>query len=184
MFNSVGYRPYTLQKIGLGATADGKLTGITHEANAITSMYEEFNEGSVNISRQLYACPNVTTRYKVYPFNVSTPTYMRGPGEATGAFALESALDELAYKLNMDPIELRLKNYAEKDPENGKPYSTKFLKEAYKLGADKIGWAQRNPAVGSMKEGDWLVGYGMSTGVFGAYRNNAKAPVASPGPRM
>ena len=175
MFNSVGYRPYTYQKIGLGATADGKLTGITHEANAITSMYEEFNEGSVNISRQLYACPNVTTRYKVYPFNVSTPTYMRGPGEATGAFALESALDELAYKLNMDPIELRLKNYAEKDPENGKPYSTKFLKEAYKLGADKIGWAQRNPAVGSMKEGDWLVGYGMSTGVFGAYRNNAKA---------
>ena len=175
MFNSVGYRPYTLQKIGLGATADGKLTGITHEANAITSMYEEFNEGSVNISRSLYKCPNVTTRYKVYPFNVSTPTYMRGPGEATGAFALESALDELAYKLNMDPIELRLKNYAEKDPENGKPYSTKFLKEAYKLGADKIGWVQRNPAVRSMKEGDWLVGYGMSTGVFGAYRNNAKA---------
>ena len=175
MFNSVGYRPYTLQKIGLGATADGKLTGITHEANAITSMYEEFNEGSVNISRSLYNCPNVTTRYKVYPFNVSTPTYMRGPGEATGAFALESALDELAYKLNMDPIELRLKNYAEKDPENGKPYSTKFLKEAYKLGADKIGWVQRNPAVRSMKEGDWLVGYGMSTGVFGAYRNNAKA---------
>ena len=175
MFNSVGYRPYTLQKIGLGATADGTLTGITHEANSITSIYEEFNEGSVNISRLLYACPNVTTRYKVFPFNVSTPTWMRGPGEATGAFALESALDELAYKLNMDPIELRLKNYADKDPQNGKPYSTKFLKEAYKLGADKIGWSQRNPAVGSMKEGDWLVGYGMATGVFGAGRNTAKA---------
>lgn len=175
MFNSVGYRPYTLQKIGLGATADGTLTGITHEANSITSIYEEFNEGSVNISRLLYACPNVTTRYKIFPFNVSTPTWMRGPGEATGAFALESALDELAYKLNMDPIELRLKNYADKDPQNGKPYSTKFLKEAYKLGADKIGWSQRNPAVGSMKEGEWLVGYGMATGVFGAGRNTAKA---------
>jgi xanthine dehydrogenase YagR molybdenum-binding subunit len=175
MFNMVGYRPYTVQKIGIGADHDGKLIGLTHEADSITSMYEEFNEGSVNVSRLLYDCPNVTTRYKVYPFNLSTPTWMRGPGEATGTFALESALDELSYLLNIDPIELRLRNYAETDPESGKPYSSKFLKEAYQLGADKIGWKDRNPKPASMKEGEWLTGYGMGTGVFGAYRGQAKA---------
>jgi xanthine dehydrogenase YagR molybdenum-binding subunit len=175
MFIMVGYRPYTIQKIGIGADANGKLVGLTHEADSITSMYEEFNEGSVNVSRLLYACPNVTTRYKVFPFNVSTPTWMRGPGEATGTFALESALDELAYAVGMDPIELRLLNYAETDPESNKPYSSKFLKEAYQLGADKIGWKNRNPKPSSMKEGEWLVGYGMGTGVFGASRGTAKA---------
>ena len=175
MFTMVGYRPFTKQKIGIGATADGKLLGITHEANSITSMYEVFNERSVDVSRFLYACPNVTTRYHVYPFNVSTPTWMRGPGEATGTFALESALDELSYALNLDPIELRLRNYAETDPQNGKPYSSKFLKEAYQLGADKIGWKNRDPKPLSMKEGEWMVGYGMGTGVFGAGRGTAKA---------
>jgi xanthine dehydrogenase YagR molybdenum-binding subunit len=175
MFIMVGYRPYSLLKMGLGATADGKLVGISHEADSITSMYEEFNEGSVNISRSLYACPNVTTRYKVFSFNVSTPTWMRGPGEATGAFALESALDELAYALNTDPIELRLRNYAETDPQSNKPYSSKFLKEAYQLGADKIGWKNRDPKPRSMKEGEWMVGYGMATGVFNAGRGTAKA---------
>jgi len=175
MFNLVGYRPYTKQKIGIGATADGKLLGITHEADSITSMYEVFNERSVDVSRFLYACPNVTTRYHVYPFNVSTPTWMRGPGEATGTFALESAMDELSYALNIDPIELRLRNYAETDPQSGKPYSSKFLKEAYQLGADKIGWKARDPKPRSMKEGEWMVGYGMGTGVFGAGRGTAKA---------
>ena len=175
MFTMVGYRPYTIQKIGIGADNSGKLIGISHEADSMTSMYEEFNEGTVNMSRLLYACPNVTTRYKVFPFNVSTPTWMRGPGEATGAFALESALDELSYTLNLDPVELRLLNYADKDPENGKPYSSKFLKEAYQLGAQKIGWKARNPKPASTKEGEWFVGYGMATGVFSASRGTAKA---------
>ena len=175
MFIMVGYRPYTLQKIGLGASADGKLIGISHEADSITSEYEEFNEGTVNVSRIMYACPNVTTRYKVFPFNVSTPTWMRGPGETTGTFALESALDELSYALNMDPIELRLRNYSETDPQNHKPYSSKFLKEAYQLGSDKIGWKNRNPKPLSMKEGEWLVGYGMGTGIFNAGRGKANA---------
>lgn len=175
MFTMVGYRPYTLQKLKLGATKDGKLTSIYHEANSITSPYEEFNEGTVNISRLLYACPNVVTRYQVYPFNVSTPTWMRGPGEATGSFALECALDELSYALNMDPIELRKRNYAEVDPQSNKPYSTKYLKEAYELGAEKFGWKNRNPKPRSMKEGDMLVGYGMATGVFNAGRGTAKA---------
>ena len=175
MFYMVGFRPYTLQKIGLSADASGKLTGISHSADSITSMYEEFNERSVNVSRIMYACPNVVTHYKVYPFNVSTPTWMRGPGEATGSFALECALDELSYAANMDPLELRLINYAETDPDTGKPYSSKFLKEAYQLAADKIGWKDRKSKPGSIKEGDWMVGYGMSTGVFGAHRGSAKA---------
>lgn len=175
MFLMVGYRPYTLQKIGIGAMADGKLTGISHEADSITSMYEIFTEGSVTCSKIMYACPNVLTRYHVYPFNIGTPTWMRGPGEATGTFALESALDELSYKLNIDPLELRLINYAETDPETGKQYSSKYLKEAFELGSNAIGWKKRNPVVQSMKEGNLQVGYGMATGVFGAFRGVAKA---------
>ncbi len=174
MFTLVGYRPEAIQKIIIGATADGKLTGIMHEANSITSNYEAFNEGVVSMTRQLYACKNVTTRYNIYPLDVSTPTWMRGPGEATGSFPLECGLDELAYALKMDPIELRKANYAETDPENGKPYSSKFLREAYDLGADKIGWKKRNVQPKSTMEGDWQVGYGMSTGMFGAFRGDAR----------
>jgi len=173
MFTSVGYRPHTWQKIGLGATADGKLVGITHLAAGQTSVYENFTEGVVNISQLMYACPNVNTQYKLVSLNVNTPTPMRGPGEATGAFALESAMDELAYELNMDPIEFRLRNYAETDPQSGKPYSSKFLSDAYKLGADAIGWNKRNPKPGMVTENGWLSGYGMAAGMFGAYRSSA-----------
>ncbi|MEO7443923.1 MAG: xanthine dehydrogenase family protein molybdopterin-binding subunit [Ferruginibacter sp.] len=175
MFTMVGYRPFTKQKINLGATADGKIIGLSHEAHSITSPYEVFSEGVINISKTLYDIPNVFTRYQVHPFNVSTPTWMRGPGEATGAFALESAMDELSYKLKMDPLDLRLANHAEKDPESGKPFSSKFLKEAYQLGADAIGWRQRNPLAASMKEANMLVGYGLGGGLFNASRGTAKA---------
>jgi xanthine dehydrogenase YagR molybdenum-binding subunit len=173
MFTSVGYRPYTWQKIGLGATADGKLVGITHESIGQSSVYEDFSEGSVNISQLMYACPNVTTRYKIVSLNVNTPCPMRGPGEATGAYALESAMDELSYALNIDPIALRLLNYAETDPLSGKPYSSKFLNDAYKLGADWIGWTARNQKPGAVTENGWLSGYGMGAGMFGAYRGAA-----------
>lgn len=175
LFTMVGYRPAAVQKVGIGANADGTIVGITHEASAITSSYEEFTEGIVNISRTLYASPNVNTRYKLFPLNLSVPTWMRGPGEATGTFALESAIDEMAYKLNIDPLEFRLKNYTETDPENNnRAHSSKFLREAYQMGADGIGWKQRNPQPRSMKEGEWLVGYGMGTGVFIAWRGGSK----------
>ncbi|MDB5025187.1 MAG: xanthine dehydrogenase YagR molybdenum-binding subunit [Mucilaginibacter sp.] len=173
MFTSVGYRPYTWQKIGIGATADGKLVGITHDATGQTSAYEDFTEGVVNISQLMYASPNVNTRYKIVSLNVNTPTPMRGPGEATGAYALESALDELSYELNIDPIDLRMRNYAQTDPLSGKPYSSKFLNDAYKLGADKIGWSERSQKPGSVTKDGWLVGYGMGAGMFGAYRSSA-----------
>jgi len=173
MFTLVGYRPQAVQKLGIGAREDGKLLGITHEADAITCSYQTFTEGIVNISRTLYSCPNVNTRYKVYPLDLSVPTWMRGPGETTGTYALECAIDEMAYAVNMDPLEFRLLNYSETDPENNRPYSSKFLREALQLGADGIGWKDRNPKPRSMKEGDLLVGYGVGTGVFGAWRGGA-----------
>jgi xanthine dehydrogenase YagR molybdenum-binding subunit len=177
MFNNVGYRPYTTQTIGVGASADGQLVGLTHKATAATSSYEEFTEGVVNMTQFMYACPNVNTDYTIVPLDVSTPTWMRGPGEATGAFALESALDEIAYKLNMDPLELRVKNYAETDPERNLPWSSNNLKECYRLGAEKIGWKNRQATPRNNRDNGWLVGYGMSNGVFGAFRSAATAKI-------
>ena len=174
MFTLVGYRPQAIQKIAIGADNEGRLVGMMHEASAVTSNYENFTENIVKMTRQLYACPNVTTKYNLYPVELSTPTWMRGPGEATGSFPLECGIDELSYQLKMDPIELRLKNYADTDPENGKPYSSKFLKEAYQLGADKFGWRDRSPVPNTKMENGWKVGHGMSTGIFGAFRNEAK----------
>lgn len=175
MFTMVGYRPYAIQKIGLGATPDGRLTGITHETTEQTSSYEEFTERTVNVSKYLYACPNVNTSHKLVALDVSTPTWMRGPGETTGAFALESAMDELSYAVNLDPIELRLRNYAETDPEKNLPWSSKYLKECYQVGAERFGWNKRNPKPASMREGNMQVGYGLGCGTFNASRNRAMA---------
>ncbi len=177
MFMMVGYRPQAIQKIAMGASKEGKLFGITHEADAMTATYAEFREGIVSTTRSLYACPNVTTRYKVYPMDLSQPTYMRGPGETTGMYALECAIDEMANAVNMDPLAFRLLNYSETDAERNRPHSSKFLKEAYQLGADAIGWKDRNLQIASMKEKEWQVGYGMGTGVFGSGRGAAKLGV-------
>lgn len=170
MFTNVGYRPKTLQKIGLGASADGKLVGLTHEATGNTSPYEEFTEATVNVSRFLYSCPNVTTRYKLVPLNICTPIWMRGPGEATGCFALESAMDELAYQLKIDPVEFRIRNHADKDEEKNLPWSSKYVKECYEMGRESIGWSQRQIEPRAIQDGDWYIGYGMGTGAFGAFR--------------
>ena len=175
MFNSVGYRPRSIQKVGIGATRDGLLTGITHEAVTHTSSFEEFTEGIPNVSRFLYACPNVVTRYRLAPMDLNTPTWMRGPGPSSGSFALESALDELSYALDIDPLELRLRNETAINPEQNLPFSSRFLKECYSMGAEKIGWWQRNRKPRSMQEGDWLVGYGMASGFYGASKGGASA---------
>jgi xanthine dehydrogenase YagR molybdenum-binding subunit len=145
----------------MGATKEGKITGILHEVISQTSSYEDFTEGAVNMTKFMYDAPNVATRYRLVPLDIGVPIWMRGPGEATGAFALESAMDEMAYKLQLDPIEFRLRNYAETDPEKKRPFSSKFVREAYQLGADKMGWFKRNPKPASMKDGEWLVGYGI-----------------------
>ncbi len=175
MFTMVGYRPQCWQKIGIGASKDGKLTGIAHHAVSNTSSYEDFTEGISSVSQYLYDCPNVFTTYKILPLDVNTPTWMRGPGPASGCYGLECALDELSYKLNIDPIELRIINNAVVHPHSKLPWTTKFLKECYALGKEKIGWHKRPTVPGRLKEDGMLVGYGMAVGVFGAGRGAATA---------
>lgn len=177
MFSLVGYRPQSWQKVGIGADASGKLLGISHEAISSTSRYEDFREGIVDVSKFLYACENVDTKYHLLPLDLSTPVWMRGPGEATGCFALESALDELAYKLKMDPIELRIKNFTTINPENKLPFSDINLKDCYAYGIDKIGWKNRPTVPGTLKENGWFIGYGMAVGVFGAGKGIASVRI-------
>ncbi|RZK80887.1 MAG: xanthine dehydrogenase family protein molybdopterin-binding subunit [Pedobacter sp.] len=173
MFTMVGNRPAAFQKVGLGATKEGKLTGITHTAYGETSAYENFSEGVVNMSKFMYQCDNVNTLYSTVPLDLSVPIWMRGPGEATGAFALESAIDEMAHALNMDPLDFRTKNDPEIDQQKNKPFSTKNIKEAYQLGAEKIGWSNRSNTPGALTNGQWQTGYGVSIGVFNANRGRA-----------
>ncbi len=173
MFNLAGYRPQSWQKVGIGADATGKFIGITHEAISNTSRYEDFREGIVDVSKFLYAADNVDTKYNVLPLDLSTPIWMRGPGEATGCFALESAIDELSYQLNMDPIDLRIKNFTEINPENKMPFSAINLKDCYAYGKEKIGWKNRPTKPGTLKENGMLIGYGMAVGVFGAGKGSA-----------
>ncbi len=177
MFTGHGYRPYTIQKIALGAETSGKLSAIVHEAWHNTSSFEEFSDNTTGFPRQVYACPNLYAPLKITETDLHTPTWMRAPGAVSGMFALECAMDELAYALKMDPLELRLRNYAEVDPENGKPFSSKALKECYRLGAETFGWKDHNPEPRSMRDGRWLVGWGMATGIWGAFMSPATARI-------
>jgi xanthine dehydrogenase YagR molybdenum-binding subunit len=172
-----GYRPESVQNIKLGADKTGKLTAIIHEATHNTSAHENFSEGLVGVSRSLYACPNVKTVAKITRLDLQTPLWMRAPGMVSGAFALESALDELSYKLKIDPMQLRLMNYAETDPDNGKPFSSKALRECYKQASERFGWSKRNPEPRSMRDGRLLVGWGMATGTWPAGQSPASARV-------
>ena len=178
MFMMVGYRPQSWQKIKLGADASGKFTGILHQAKHITSVYENFNEGITRVTRLIYNFGNLKTESATVPLNLGTPTWMRGPGDCTGDFAVESAIDELSYLLKQDPVELRLNNLAlEKDPDSGKPWSTNFVNECVTVGAEMIGWKNRNPVPGQLSDGDWKTGYGMAVGMWNAGRGNASAGI-------
>ncbi len=163
-----GYRPASIQKVKVAADSSGKLTAIIHEAINNTSSHDMFTEGLTGVSRSLYACPNVKTVARVARLDLQTPRWKRAPGMVSGVFALESALDELSYKLKIDPLELRLRNYAETDPDNGKPFSSKELKACYRQGAEKFGWSRRTPEPRSMRDGRWLIGWGMATGTWPA----------------
>ena len=177
MFGPVGGRPETWQHITLGAKRDGTLTAIRHDCYSHTSVIEDFVEPSSAATRMLYEAPVITTSQKLVPLTVGTPTFQRAPGEATGTFALEVAMDELAYELKMDPIELRLKNYAENDPTSHKPFSGKHLRECYKQGAERFGWSRRTMATRAHPEGTELIGYGMATATYPANRSSAQAEV-------
>ncbi len=175
MFAFVGYRPRTIQKIALGAGKDGRLTAVRHQVFSETSRFDEFVEPSALQTRMLYACPNVATSHRLIRLDVATPTFTRAPGESTGTFALESAMDELAVALAMDPIALRLANYAEHDPDEGKPWSSKSLRECYRRGAERFGWSRRRPQPRSMRNGHWLIGMGMATATYPANQKPASA---------
>jgi xanthine dehydrogenase YagR molybdenum-binding subunit len=177
MFGSVGSRPNTLQKVKLAASSDGKLLLTQHEAFMCAAMYGEFVEASANQSNFLYNSESVITSHRMVELNLGMPTWQRAPGEATGTVGLEIALDELAEKLNMDPLQLRLINYAENDPAKNRPWSSKHLRECYTQAAERFGWDKRSSQPGQHREGNKLIGYGMATAIYGAGRSPSSAVV-------
>ncbi len=182
-FTSHGHREEQTQKLSLGATREGRLTAIVHEKTSPTSFFDDWAEPNGNVINMMYACPNFETSYKLARVNLMTSTFMRAPGEAPGMFALESAMDELAYKLGLDPIEIRLRNHADVDPSNGQPWSSKSLKQCYARGAELFGWGKRNSQPRSMRDGSILIGYGMASATYPVYpaKSSARARVFADG---
>ncbi|MFD8000678.1 xanthine dehydrogenase family protein molybdopterin-binding subunit [Streptomyces mirabilis] len=173
-----GYRPAYEYTMRLGSDRTGRVTAMAHDIRSETSTYETFAErGILPLGQVLYNTPNVGQTYRTVPLDVNTPVAMRGPGFATAAFAVESAMDELAHELGIDPIELRLRNEPETDPSNGQAFSTRRLRECYTTGAREFGWSRRNPAPRSTRDGDWLIGTGMAAGVYHTLRAPAQASV-------
>jgi xanthine dehydrogenase YagR molybdenum-binding subunit len=177
MFSGTGHRSRTEQFMKLGARKDGTLVAQSHDTLCATSFVAEFPESAGLLTRSLYAADSaVRVKHELVRLNVSTPTSTRAPGEAPGSYALECAMDELAEKLGMDPIELRNKNDSDRNPaEDDLPYSSKHLKECFAVGAERFGWAKRTPAPRSMREGNELVGYGVATATYPAMRQKTAA---------
>lgn len=177
MFGPVGSRPNTRQHIKLAASADGKLLLQQHDSTCYTSFISDWVEAAANPTTLLYDSESLSVNHLVVPLNLGMGTWMRAPGEATNSVGLEIAFDELAEKLNMDPMQLRLINYAEKDPRNGKPWSSKHLREAYAQAAERFGWSKRTAQPGQHREGNKLIGFGMATANYGAGRSPSSAVV-------
>jgi CO/xanthine dehydrogenase Mo-binding subunit len=179
MFTSVGHRPETRQRVRLGATRDGRLMAMDHESTATIAAVDDGGvEPVTRLTGNAYSCPNVATRDRRARLHIPSPHWMRGPGTTQGNFAVESALDELSCTLGIDPIELRLRNYAEVHPGSGRPWSSKALRECYRAGAERFGWARRTPETGSMRDGNWLVGYGMAGVTFTLGQARCQASVS------
>lgn len=175
MFGPVGGRPETLQHFTLTAAPDGRFLSMTHDVWSHTSLIEDFTEGAALQTRIMYTCPSVETRHRLVSLNVGTPTFQRAPGHATGTFALESAIDEMASMLNMDPVQLRLRNEPAEDPERHVPWSSRCLRQCYQSGAEAFGWSRRSPKPGSMRQGGELIGWGVAAATYPANRSPAKA---------
>jgi xanthine dehydrogenase YagR molybdenum-binding subunit len=171
---ALGYRPATIQRIALGANARATLDAITHEAVTVTSQYEDYYRQETGWSGVLYACANARYEHKLAKLDLPTSCDMRCPSAATGVYALECAMDELAVALKVDPLELRLRCYSDRNQNSDSPFSSKALRECYRQGADAFGWQKRSPEPRSMRDGHELVGWGMATGVWDAFQ----APVA------
>ncbi|MEU8007254.1 xanthine dehydrogenase family protein molybdopterin-binding subunit [Catellatospora sp. NPDC049111] len=172
MFSSVGHREEQEQRLTLGADRDGRLTAIRHHKLSPTSHFDDWAEPSLSVASQMYACPNYEGVYSLIKANTMTPTFTRCPGEATGMFVMETAMDELAEKLDLDPLEVRLRNYAEAEPMTGHPWSSKGLRDCYRRGAELARWSERDPRPGTTRDGNWLLGWGMASSAY---------PVTPPG---
>jgi xanthine dehydrogenase YagR molybdenum-binding subunit len=166
MFTSCGHREEQEQHIQLGATRAGKLTAIRHHKISVTSPFDDWAEPAFGVASQLYDSPAFEGVHRLVRGNTMTPTFTRGPGEAAGVFTLECAMDELASQLQVDPVELRLRNLAEADPNTGNPWSSFGLRECLQRGASRIGWEHRNPAPRSERDGNWLIGTGMAAAAY------------------
>lgn len=169
-FEAAGHRPITQQRIRLAADTDGKLVSLSHDYLNHTSILDNYKENCGEATPFLYSTANLRVRSGLVRRNVGTPTSMRGPGAVPGLFALESAMDELAIKLNMDPVALRLKNETLTDESTGLPFSSRHMAECITTGAQKFGWDKRNAQVGSMQQGDKIIGYGLAACTWIALR--------------
>lgn len=175
MYFGTGFRPSYAYRLRLGSDRRGRLSAAVHEMDAETSSYETFTEAVMQAGQMLYSMPHVRQAYRTVPLDVNTPLWMRGPGFATASFVIESAMDELAHELGVDPIELRRRNEPNEDESSGLPFSTRRLRECYTVGAREFGWARRRHKPRSTRDGDWLIGMGMAAGVYDTARMPARA---------
>ncbi|WP_130831705.1 xanthine dehydrogenase family protein molybdopterin-binding subunit [[Erwinia] mediterraneensis] len=174
-FTGFGGRPATMQSLQMGASRDGKILAIIQEGLSDTSLIDDFSETTNKVTGRLYAVPNIYARHFTAAINTVTPGWMRAPGENPSAFALEVAMDEMAYALDIDPLEFRLRNWADHDYHQNKPWSTRRLKEAYAAAAEAFGWEKRSMAPRSMREGRELIGWGMATATYPVSNQPAEA---------
>ncbi len=175
MFTSNGYRPRTVQTLKLASDSDGKLLSMRHDGFSSMSqpVLGEFVEPVALATEMLYACPNVAITHRLVALNAPLPTYMRAPGESSGVYALELAMDEMAVALKMDPIEFRLRNYAETDEHEQQPFASKALRACYEQGARAFGWEKRSAEPRSMRDGTTLIGWGFATSTYPTNRRPA-----------
>ncbi|MFG6191964.1 xanthine dehydrogenase family protein molybdopterin-binding subunit [Nonomuraea sp. JJY05] len=177
MFDVTGYRTPTIQRLRLGADADGRLTALEHVAYEQSSTLVEFAEQTATPARVMYATPALRTAHRLVRLDVATPSWMRAPGECPGMYALESAMDELACAAGVDPIELRVANEPETEPDSGLPFSSRNLVACLREGARRFGWDGRDPEPGRRREGEWLIGTGVAASTYPARRSPSKAVV-------
>jgi xanthine dehydrogenase YagR molybdenum-binding subunit len=175
MFSVTGYRTPTIQRLRLGADADGRLDAISHEVVEQTSTVREFAEQTATPTRVMYRAPNRRTGHRLVRLDVPSPSWMRAPGETPGMWGLESAMDELAVATGIDPVELRIRNEPDQDPEKGIPFSSRNLVACLREGADRFGWADRDPTPGARRRGRKLIGTGVASATYPAYRSPNRA---------
>jgi xanthine dehydrogenase YagR molybdenum-binding subunit len=175
MYSGIGYRPTSRQRMAIGADPSGHIVAMIHEGRTETAKYASYEDGLVGNPRFLYRVPNIHSIYRVVRLDVNLPTYMRGPGAVTGMFALESSMDDLAHRLGMDPIELRIRNEPDVDQTDGMPFSTRRLTDCLRQGAATFGWDRRNPTPGATREADQLVGMGMAAAAYHTIRSQCAA---------